>query len=330
MRFVVTGALGHIGSRLIRTLPDAFPGAEIIMLDDLSTQRFSSLFDLPASGRYRFVECDVTKADLEPFIAGADAVIHLAAQTDAAGSIERREQVERVNFTATERVAIACLRHSVALISPSSTSVYGTQKTVVDEDCAVEDLKPQSPYAETKIREEQLLIGLAARGLRVAVLRLGTIFGVSPGMRFHTAINKFCWQAVMGTPLTVWKTAYDQRRPYLDLSDAVAAIVFFIRQDRYDGRIYNVVTENASVRMVVDRIKRYVPDLAVSVVDHAIMNQHSYDVASTRLSELGFRCSGDMVRGIATTVELLRSSNGQFSGSSATRELARTSRLVTP
>lgn len=330
MRLIVTGALGHIGSRLIRELPVAFPEAEIVMLDDLSTQRFPSLFDLPAAGRYRFVECDVTKAELEPFIAGADAVIHLAALTDAAGSFERREQVERVNFAATERVAAACLEHSVALISPSSTSVYGTQKTIVDEDCAAEDLKPQSPYAETKIREEQLLTGLAARGLRVAVLRLGTIFGVSPGMRFHTAINKFCWQAVMGTPLTVWKTAYDQRRPYLDLSDAVAAIIFFLHQDQFDGRIYNVVTENASVRTVVDRIKRCVPDAAITVVDHPIMNQLSYDVASTRLSELGFRCSGDMVRGIADTIELLRNANGRYAGASVALELVSASTSAVP
>ena len=47
----------------------------------------------------------MTKADLDPLVAGADVVVHLAALTDAAGSFERREQVERVNFTATQRVA---------------------------------------------------------------------------------------------------------------------------------------------------------------------------------------------------------------------------------
>lgn len=311
MRIVVTGALGHIGSRLIRTLPEAFGGAEIVMLDNLSTQRFPSLFDLPSTARYRFVECDVTKVDLKPHIAGADVVIHLAALTDAASSFDRRDQVESVNFVATERVAAACLKHSVAMIGLSSTSVYGTQKAVVDEDCAPEDLKPQSPYAETKIREERLLTGLAAQGLRVAVLRFGTIFGVSPGMRFHTVINKFCWQAVMGLPVTVWTTAYDQRRPYLDLSDAVRAIAFFMRQRQPDGRIYNVVTENASVRMVVDRIRRFVPDLEVATVDHVIMNQLSYDVANSRLDALGFKCSGDMESGIGATIELLRNANGR-------------------
>ena len=305
MRIVVTGALGHIGSRLIRELPQHFPNAEIVMLDDLSTQRFPSLFDLPEGGHYRFVECDVTKADLAPFVQDADAVVHLAALTDAAGSFARREQVELVNFTATERVAAACLDHDVALIAPSSTSVYGTQKSVVDEDCDTDDLRPQSPYAETKLREEELLIGLAGKGLRVVVLRLGTIFGISPGMRFHTAINKFCWQAVMGTPLTIWTTAYDQRRPYLDLVDAVGAIAFFVKNGRFDGRIYNVVTENATVRQVVDRIRAHVPDLQESFVDQQIMNQLSYDVSNKRLSELGFHCSGDMERGIRDTVSLL-------------------------
>lgn len=306
MKFVVTGALGHIGSRLIRELPTSFPEVEIVMLDNLSTQRFPSLFDLPATGRYRFVECDVTECDLEPLVAGADAVIHLAALTDAASSFGRRDQVEKVNFVGTTRVAAVCLARSVPLIVPSSTSVYGSQKSVVDEDCAPEDLKPQSPYAETKIREEQHLTELAAQGLPVVVLRLGTIFGVSPGMRFHTAINKFCWQAVMGTPLTVWTTAYDQRRPYLDLSDAVAAIVFFLKRQQFDGRIYNVVTENATVRMVVDRIRTFVPDLLVNFVDQPIMNQLSYDVLNSRMDKLGFRCAGNMERGIESTTALLK------------------------
>ena len=57
----------------------------------------------------------------------------------------------------------------------------------------------------------------AKKGLKGVSCRFGTIFGASPGMRFHTAVNKFCWQAVMGQPITVWSTAYDQKRPYLEV-----------------------------------------------------------------------------------------------------------------
>ncbi len=56
MRVVVTGALGHIGSRLIRELAVAWPGAEIVMLDNLATERYASLFNLPDGCRYEFVE----------------------------------------------------------------------------------------------------------------------------------------------------------------------------------------------------------------------------------------------------------------------------------
>jgi len=132
----------------------------------------------------------------------AHAVIHLAAITDAAGSFDKAAQVEANNYQATKKVAEACLEAGVRLIALSSTSVYGTQNEVVAEDCSPEELKPQSPYALTKLKEEELIAQLCAqRGLKAISCRFGTIFGASPGMRFHTAVNKFCWQAVMGSRL---------------------------------------------------------------------------------------------------------------------------------
>ena len=151
----------------------------------------------------------------------------------------------------------------------------------------------------------------SGKSLQGVILRLGTIFGTSPGMRFHTAINKFCWQAVMGTPLTVWKTAYDQKRPYLDLIDAIRVMVFFLTNDKFDGRVYNVVTLNATVREVVDSIKTFIPDLKVDFVDSRIMNQLSYEVLSNRFKSKGFVFSGNMKRGIKETIDLLKNSNRQ-------------------
>ena len=49
MKIVVTGALGHIGSALIRQLPLHFPAAEIVMLDNMMTQRYASLSIFPRS-----------------------------------------------------------------------------------------------------------------------------------------------------------------------------------------------------------------------------------------------------------------------------------------
>jgi nucleoside-diphosphate-sugar epimerase len=305
-KLVITGALGHIGSRLIHSLaPGEF--ARVGLLDNLATQRYASLFNLPKRVPFEFREADICNDDLDPLFAGADAVVHLAAITNAAASFENQQQVEAVNFQGTRRVAEACARAGCRLLFLSTTSVYGVSEGVVAEDCPPEQLKPQSPYAESKLRSERLLADLAAaRGLRFVACRFGTIYGVSVGMRFHTAINKFVWQACLGQPLTVWRTALDQKRPYLDLGDAVRALKFILETDRFDNQVYNVLTDNATVRQITDLIREHVPDCKISFVDSAIMNQLSYTVSCDKFRALGFDFQGNLARGIRETVELLR------------------------
>lgn len=310
MKIVVTGALGHIGSALIRQLPLDFPDAAIVMVDNMLTQRYASLFDLPVVGRYQFVESDVRKIDLRGLFESADVVVHLAALTDAAGTFDRAAELEANNLDATAKVAAACRETGARLIHLSSTSVYGTQNALVSEDCTLDELKPQSPYAETKLKEENLVQSLSKRdGLRAIMFRFGTIFGASVGMRYHTAVNKFCWQAVMKQPLAIWKTAFDQKRPYLDLVDAMRAIAFVIRQDLFDGRVYNALTVNATVREIVDCIREFIPDLQLSFVNSPIMNQLSYEVSCARFLDQGFAFRGDLRRGIGETVALLETAN---------------------
>ncbi|MFZ2951330.1 MAG: SDR family oxidoreductase, partial [Desulfuromonadaceae bacterium] len=175
--------------------------------------------------------------------------------------------------------------------------------------CSPEELKPQSPYAESKLSAERMLEEMHRnQGLRFVTCRFGTIFGVSPGMRFHTAINKFCWQAVMGEPITVWRTALNQFRPYLDIVDAVNALTMIIRMNLYDCRVYNVVTINTSVQSIIDVISGFVPDVSVKFVDTQIMNQLSYHVSNQRFLETGYEYRGDLVSGIKDTIELLKGS----------------------
>jgi len=320
VRVVITGALGHVGSRLIREMPRAFPDADIVMLDNLATQRYCSLFNLPPEGRYRFRELDVVDADLVEAFHGADAVIHLAAATDAAGSFEHEEQVERVNVLGTERVARACLRTGSALVFASTTSVYGAQSGLVDEDCPAAALRPQSPYAVSKLKAERLLEELGRNdGLRYITCRLGTGFGVSPGMRFHTAVNKFCWQAINGLPVTVWRTALQQQRPYLGLGDAVAAFIFIVRRALFDRRVFNVVSLNATVSEVVEAISARVPDAAIRYADSSIVNQLSYRVSNRRFAGLGFEFRDQLAQGIAETIQLLQSAAGMAVACSSSR-----------
>jgi nucleoside-diphosphate-sugar epimerase len=300
---MITGALGHIGSGLIHSiLPGRFD--EVVLLDNLSTQRYSSLFDLPQGIPFRFIEADVLTANLTRLFQGMDAVVHLAAITDAANSHARRDEVMEVNVEGTRRVAQASIEHHCRLFFPSTTSVYGVQSGRVDETCS--QLVPQSPYAESKRESEQLLLDLRSQGLQAVVCRLGTIFGPSIGMRFHTAVNKFIWQAALGQPLTVWTAAMDQKRPYLDLRDAIRAIPFLLAVPELPDGLYNLVTVNCTVRNILDAIRREIPDFEVSLTDSPIMNQLSYEVAADRVTALGFEFHGDLNQSVADTVAHLK------------------------
>jgi len=312
MKIVITGALGHIGSRIIREIPSFCPEAEIVMIDNLLTQRYSSLFNLPATGNYHFIEADVLDTDLQVIVEGANIVVHLAAITDATSSFKNKEQVEYVNYNATVRTAETCWNVKCPMIHISTTSVYGTQQETVDENCSPEELKPQSPYAETKLKEERFLQTAGTKeNLRFVICRFGTICGVSPGMRFHTAVNKFCWQAVMGQPLTVWRTALHQKRPYLALTDAVDAIKFIIENNLFDRRIYNVLTENLTVNSIIQHIKQHISQLSIQYVDTEVMNQLSYEVLNLRFKKQGFEFTGNVKKSIEETIELLKKAGGK-------------------
>ena len=192
----------------------------------------------------------------------------------------------------------------------SSTSVYGSQEDTVDENCKIEDLNPQSPYAEIKLKEEDYLNKLKIeKGLKFTCLRFGTIFGVSPGMRFHTAVNKFCWQAVIGSPLTIWKTALNQKRPYLEVDDAINSIIFIIKNNLFNGETYNILSCNATVHDITQIIKKNVKKLEIEYVENEIMNQLSYNVSNKKIILKGFEFSGDLKVGICETINILKNLN---------------------
>ena len=302
-KILITGALGHIGSHLLRNIGKNAV-KEIIILDNLESRRYSSLFDLPKGFKFKFIRDDILTADFDKYLAGIDTVIHLAALTDAEGTFKTPRRVRKVNFNGLVRVADACKAHGVKLLFPSTTSVYGSQDSVVDENC--KELKPQSPYAAEKLNAEKYLKKLGKKGLKYIICRFGTIYGYSIGMRYDTAVNKFIWQAANGIPITVWKTAWKQKRPYLYLGDCVRSINFIMNRDLFNGQIYNVTSSNFTVEDVVNAIRQFIPKLKVNYVDSPIMNQLSYEVEDKKFKSLGFKPTGRLNLGIKETLDKLR------------------------
>ena len=308
MHVLVTGGLGHIGSELIRRLAKNRGVRAITILDNLLTQRYASLFDLPKEVDYTFVEGDVLNPnDVARAMQGVDAVVHLAAITNAEGSFDNSEQVQSVNHYGTKNVVQACMQQGVRpLLFPSTTSVYGPVSGIAREDCARSELRPQSPYATSKLAAEDEILTASEHGdISGVVLRLGTIFGPSLGMRFHTAVNKFIFYAVTGRPLTVWSDAVELVRPYLALEDGVAAIEFMLDRPEAAGQVYNVVTLNATLDQVIDAVRSHVPSVEIEYTNTRLLNQVSYHVDDNKIRELGFSYRGNLVAGVRETFELL-------------------------
>lgn len=304
-KLAITGPLGHIGSAFIHQIkPGEFE--EVRLIDNLLTQRVPSLFHLPMGTDFRWIEADICQANLDVLFEDIDVVVHLAAMTNAEASLVHPDEVRRINRDGTLRVAYSAIKNGCRLVFPSTTSVYGSQEQSVDEKCSIKNLNPQSPYAETKLDAEKYIRELGrTHGLNYVIARLGTIVGASIGMRFHTAVNKFVWQAIWGEPISLWKTAYRQYRPYLTLYDAVRALRFFIENEKCDGNIFNVLTDNLRVSDIIQVLRKYFPDLEMEMTHSKIMNQLSYHVENKKIQRYGFSFHGNFEEEIIQTIEFI-------------------------
>ncbi|TMI06314.1 NAD-dependent epimerase/dehydratase family protein, partial [Candidatus Bathyarchaeota archaeon] len=243
MTILVTGGCGYIGSRLIRDLAlgSKFSGSTIRVLDNMSKERYVSLMDLPSSKKFEFIEGDIRKGeDLGKAFRDIEMVVDLAGITNAPLSFERKDLTFDVNVNGGRKVVDYALKYEVEKFVYSSTaSVYGPTKGIVNESFTC---KPISPYGESKLQAEQsCLAAVEKHGLDATVLRLGTVYGYSIGIRFDTVVDRFTYLACSGAPLTVWESARTEKRPYLHVADASDAILFALGRPDTKGEIYNVV-----------------------------------------------------------------------------------------
>jgi UDP-glucose 4-epimerase len=305
LKLLISGGLGHIGSGLMQRITKDDGIQEILIIDSLMSQRYVSLFNLELIPKIRFIPKQISEVDESDLkiIKEYDYAIHLAAMTDAANSFNKSNELIQNNLGSTNKMIEMCGEFDIRLIFPSSTSVYGSQELEVNEECT--ELTPQSPYAECKLMEENAIKKATNEGLKNIVLRFGTIHGISNGMRFHTAVNKFCFDHALGNTIKIWSTAYQQYRPYLALSDACLAIKHVISKDLNDGQIYNIVTDNYTIKEIVNFMES-VSDKKIrkEFVDSPIMNQLSYKVNRQKFQATGFEFKGSITQDISDTLKL--------------------------
>ncbi len=304
MNLLITGCCGHIGSYVAENVHKIKKIKKTILVDNIKSNRFCSLFNLKKKNNLKFYLIDVDKKNSLAKFKNIHYVIHCASMTNAEKSFGKEKDMYKNNIKCLENVIDFCKKNKSKLIHLSSTSVYGKQAKIVDETCEKKYLKPQSPYAEIKIIEERMLNKMDKK-IKYNTYRFGTITGVSKGIRFHTAVNKFCLNAAINENINVYKTAINQYRPYLSLRDAFKVIQFSIEKDFFKNDIYNALSGNYTVNQIIEKIRKRKRNLKIKLVNSEIMNQLSYHVSCKKLNKEGLYLNNKIDKDINDTLNLL-------------------------
>ena len=305
MKILITGACGHIGSYFVENLYKIKKVKKAILIDNLKSNRFNSLFNTNKKNKVEFYLKDLNNIRSLDQFKGISIVFHFASMTNAEKSFGKEKEMFSNNLNCLKTVIKFCQKTNAKLVHLSSTSVYGKQTDLVDETCEKKYLKPQSPYAKIKIMEENIL-KKNTKSIKYNTFRFGTIAGVSRGIRFHTAVNSFCLNAAIGEKIKVYKTALHQYRPYLSLEDAFKLFKFCIDENFFENDIYNVVSNNFTVNQIINKIKKLKKNIKISYINSAIMNQLSYHVDKKKLSNRGLFLNSNLDRDVADTLNLFK------------------------
>ena len=305
MKILITGACGHIGSFLAENIHKIKSISKTIIVDNLKSNRFNSLYNFKKKNNLSFFLRDLNNLNALNDFHNVDAIIHCASMTNAEKSFGKEKEMYRNNLNCLKTTMKYCINRNTKLIHLSSTSVYGKQTDIVDENCERKFLKPQSPYAKIKLIEEKLLKKNSNK-LRYNTFRFGTIAGISKGIRFHTAVNNFCLNAAIGEKIKIYKTALHQYRPYLSIRDSFKVFKFCLEKDFFENDIFNAVSGNFTVNQILNKIKKIKKKINVVYINSQIMNQLSYHVDDQKIKNKGLILKSNIDVDIKDTLLLFK------------------------
>lgn len=296
-RVLVTGGAGYVGSVLCEHLLSA--GYEVTVLDNVLYGQ-TSLFHHCHNPNFRFVFGDARDEQLLGKLArDVDILIPLAAIVGAPACDRDPQMARGVNFEAISMLN-RIRRDSQKIIYPNTNSGYGT--TSGDLYCDEESpLEPISLYGKTKVEAEQELLHTG----NAVVLRLATVFGMSPRMRLDLLVNHFVYTAVTDGYLVIFEK--DFKRNYVHVRDVADCFLHCIQNyNNMCGKPYNVGLEeaNLSKEELALKVKEHVPSFYIHYSEIGTdVDKRNYIVSNKRLLEAGFRARRTIDEGIS---ELLK------------------------
>ncbi|MFI7395620.1 dTDP-glucose 4,6-dehydratase [Streptomyces tendae] len=308
MNILVTGAAGFIGSRYVgRLLASDPPGApRVTVLDALTYAGTTANLEL-GHPRLDFVHGDVRDAALvDKLTAGADQVVHFAAESHVDRSIHAASDFVFTNVVGTQNLLDAALRHGVAtFVHVSTDEVYGS----LESGSATEEhpLRPSSPYAASKASGDLLALSYhRTHGLDVRVTRCSNNYG--PRQYPEKLVPLFVTHLLDGRRVPLYGDGRNVR-DWLHVDDHCRG-VDLVRTRGRAGEVYNIgggteLSNRDLTALLLDACGAG-PDRIVHVADRKGHDlRYSVDWSKAR-EELGYRPRRDFATGLAETVAWYR------------------------
>jgi nucleoside-diphosphate-sugar epimerase len=243
MNILVTGGAGYVGSVTIPELVNS--GHNVKCLD-----RFFFGMDYLSQKQFEN-KVQLIKDDIRTFepkiLDDVDVVMDLAAlSNDPVGDLDPTKTYE-INHLGRARVAKLSKERGVGkYILASSASIYGQQEEIVDENASI---KPLTAYSKANRKAEESALPLNDDNFTVTALRFSSVYGISPRMRFDTAVNVMVLDLFNKGKITV--RGQGNKRPFVHILDVARAyeIVINASKEKIGGQIFNVGSDEQNYEM---------------------------------------------------------------------------------
>jgi nucleoside-diphosphate-sugar epimerase len=305
---LVTGGSGYIGALLVEELGEA--GREVRVLDSLLHGQQDIAAEQERAG-VEVIRGDVRDADARArALAGAEAVVHLAAIVGDPACARDPKTSDEVNVQATEALVTDANEAGVErLVFASTCSNYGRMADPTAPITEEGELSPVSLYAEQKVGMERLILAGAGNGraTQPTCLRFATVYGVGRRMRFDLTVNEFTRDLWADRELEVFGEQF--WRPYIHVRDAARAVRTVLERPAADvaGQVFNAGRSGENYRKLdlVEEIRKQTDRGSVSYV-HRDEDPRDYKVSFDKIrSQLGFETLMTVPDGIAEIIAAL-------------------------
>lgn len=294
-KVLITGGAGYLGSTLAEHLLSA--GYQVVVFDNLMYKQLS-LLHLFKNSNFKFVLGDVRDTEkLKSLVKNVDVVIPLAAIVGMPACKANPELTIQVNYEQIKNI-VDVLRLDQKLIIPNTNSQYGSSPDIITEESP---FKPLSLYAQTKCDAEDYVL----KNGNGVVLRLATVFGVSPRMRQDLLVNDFTYKAVTDGYLVLFEAHF--KRNYIHVQDIARTFLFMIENyEQCRGQVYNVGLSSANLSKLelAETIKKYVPNLVIKQDEFKEdFDKRNYIVSNAKIERLGWKPLFDLDYGIQQLID---------------------------